>query len=297
MGLMALLGLACSTRPVGQQVEPQPNLLESSRLSGTAESRPLPPPPKPAKTRSLDELLLFFPSKYPEGNWKPEKLTFEDAWFTAQDGTRLHGWYCPCKNARAVLLHMHGNGGNLSHRAALMRYFQHGLRVTAFIFDYRGYGRSEGVPTVEGILQDVRAARTFLARREGVAEAQVVPAGQSLGGAVAVDLAAEGGARGLILESTFSSMRDVASHHYPRLAWLAPAAKLDSTARIARYNGPLLQSHGDADRTIPYSLALKLFKAANEPKRFVRIPGADHNDPPSAEYIRQLDQFIGGLPE
>jgi hypothetical protein len=99
------------------------------------------------------------------------------------------------------------------------------------------------------------------------------------------------------LESTFSSLRDIGSHHYPKLAWLVPAGKLDSVARIAGYKGPLLQSHGDADRTIPYALGLKLFKAANDPKQFVRIAGGDHNDPSSAECLRELDRFISNLPE
>jgi fermentation-respiration switch protein FrsA (DUF1100 family) len=189
---------------------PSPNIVDpDSRHSDSAEQSSNHPASsgvssssslKSAKTPSLDELLLFFPSKYPDGNWKPGGLKFEDAWFKSDDGTRLHGWYCPCDNPRAVLLHAHGNAGNLSHRADLMKYYQEKLRVTAFIFDYRGYGRSEGTPTAEGILQDARAARKFLARRAAVTESQIVISGQSLGGAVAIDLAAKDGACGLVIE-------------------------------------------------------------------------------------------------
>jgi uncharacterized protein len=247
--------------------------------------------------QTLDELLLFFPSKHPVGNWKPDGLQFEDAWFSALDGTRLHGWYCPCENARAVVLFAHGNAGNLSHRAQRLKYLHDELRVTTLIFDYRGYGRSEGTPRVEGVLEDARAARKSLAGRAGVNESQVVLWGESVGGAVAVQLASEGGARGLILESTFSSLRDVASVHYPRAAWLIPADKLDSASRIGSYNGPLLQSHGDVDRTIPIALGLKLFEAAKGRKQFVRMEGNDHNDEPSTDYLRELDRFIGDLPE
>ncbi|MFL5243872.1 MAG: alpha/beta hydrolase, partial [Gemmataceae bacterium] len=244
-----------------------------------------------------DELLLFYPSKYPEGNWQPPNLAFEDAWFNAEDGTRLHGWYCLCENARAVLLYAHGNGGNLAQLSQLLTYFQNQLRVAALAFDYRGYGRSEGDPSAQGILQDARAARAFLAERARVKPSEIVLMGRSLGGAVVAQLAGDVRPRGLILESTFSSLRDEAAYHYPRLAWLVPENKLNSVAQLERYDGPLLVSHGDADRTIPYQLGLKLFEAAKGPKHFVRIPGGDHNDPQSAEYFQQLDEFIADLPK
>jgi hypothetical protein len=260
-------------------------------LDGDSSSSAKPEQPRP----SLDELLLFFPSKYPHGNWKPEGLAFEDVWFDSDDGTRIHGWYCPCERPRAVLLYAHGNAGNVSHRAPLLARLQQQLRVSVLIFDYRGYGRSEGIATVEGILRDARAARALLAEHAGVHESEIVLMGRSLGGAVAVQLAAEARPRGLILESTFSTLRDVAAVHYPKLAWLVPADKLDSAAQITRFQGPLLQSHGDADRTIPYDLGQKLFRAAGEPKQFVTIPHGDHNHPQSAEYYEQLDRFLDSL--
>lgn len=250
---------------------------------------------KTAVTPTLDDLLLFYPSKYPQGDWQPQGVNFEDVWFKAKDGTQLHGWYCPCENPRAVILFAHGNAGNLSQRSGLMRYFQTQLRVTAFIFDYRGYGRSEGVPMVEGIMQDARAARALLAHLAAVPESQIVLMGRSLGGAVVVQLAAESPARALVLESTFSSFRDVAAHHYPRLAWLVPKSKLDSVSQIERYLGPLLQSHGDADSTVPYSLGLRLFAAAKGPKWWITIVGGDHNDPQSDDYYRHLNRFLDDL--
>jgi fermentation-respiration switch protein FrsA (DUF1100 family) len=255
------------------------------------------PPRKPANAQSLDELLLFFPAKYPAGDYRPAGLRFEDAWFAAADGTRLHGWYCPCERPRAVVLFAHGNAGNVSHRAPRLAKLQRDLRVAVLAFDYRGYGRSAGAPTAEGILQDARAARKFLAARAGVAERQVVLMGESLGGAVAAEVAADG-ARGLVLESTFSSLQDVAAHHYPRLAWLVPEGKLNAAARLAKYQGPLLVSHGDADRTIPYELGRKLYEAAAGPgKEFFTVAGGDHNDPRPAEYYQVLDRFLGSLPQ
>jgi fermentation-respiration switch protein FrsA (DUF1100 family) len=246
-----------------------------------------------SKGQSLDELLLFFPSKYPEGKWEPRGLHFEDAWFDAKDGTRIHGWYCPCEKPQAVLLYAHGNAGNLSYLSGLLQYFQNELRVTTLVFDYRGYGRSKGVPTVEGVLDDARAARSFLAKHADVNESEIVLMGRSLGGAVVVQLAADNAPRGLIIESTFSSLVDVATQHYGAFAAaLIPADRLNSAAKIGQYKGPLLQSHGDADRTIPYSLGVKLFEKANEPKKFVTIRGGDHNDPQSDEYFRELNGFL-----
>jgi fermentation-respiration switch protein FrsA (DUF1100 family) len=282
--------------PSGPTSVPKSPASNPAASHGNAPTQSGSPAPKQAKPPTLDELLLFYPSKYPDGDWKPKGLSFEDVWFQAEDGTRLHGWYCPCDKPRAILLFAHGNAGNLSHRSGRMQYFQKQLRVTALIFDYRGYGRSDGVPTVAGILQDARAARMRLAHLAAVPESQIVLMGRSLGGAVVVQLAAEAAARGLILESTFSSFQDVAAHHYPRLAWLVPKSKLNSLTQIKCYNGPLLQSHGDADSTVPYALGWKLFRAANDPKRWVRIYGGDHNSPQSTDYYRQLDRFLNDLP-
>jgi fermentation-respiration switch protein FrsA (DUF1100 family) len=247
------------------------------------------PPP------SLDELLLFFPSKYPVGDWTPADLRFEDAWFSAEDGTRLHGWYCPCEHPRATVLIAHGNAGNVALRASWLQYLQSKMRVATFMFDYRGYGRSEGVPSVEGTLQDARAARAKLSEMSAVKPSEMLLMGESLGGAIAVHLAAESPPRGLILQSTFSSLRDVADAHYPKLSWLIPPTKLDSASQIARYHGPLFQSHGEADRTIPLALGEKLFRAANEPKSLFRIAGADHNNWLTEQYPSRLDEFISSL--
>jgi fermentation-respiration switch protein FrsA (DUF1100 family) len=246
-------------------------------------------------TQSIDERLLFFPATFPIGDWEPVGLKYSNVGFAAVDGLRIHGWYCRCENPRAFVLYMHGNAGNITHRADVMRLLQGRLRASALIFDYRGYGRSEGKPTVDGILNDARAARRFLANHAKIKESEIVLIGNSLGGAVAVQLAAEQGPRALVLENTFSSLKDVASHHYPALAWLVSGKRLNSAGQIARYHGPLLQCHGDADRTIPFESGTKLFAAANEPKQFVRIRGGDHNDWLSDEYYSKLDALLDAI--
>ncbi len=245
----------------------------------------------------LENSLIFFPSVYPDGDWEPANIAVEDAWFETQDGSRLHGWYVPADNPRAVVLFAHGNGGNLSHRIDILDALSSALGASVLILDYRGYGRSEGRPSAEGILADGRAARRWLAKRAGVDESQVVLMGESIGGAVMVDLASRDGARALVLENTFTSLPDVAAYHYPWLpVRLVMRSQLNSAGKIGNYHGPLLQFHGDADRIIPFQLGQKLFDAANEPKRLVVIPLADHNDPRTRKFYQELDRFFGELP-
>ena len=246
--------------------------------------------------RSLDEMLTFFPSKYPQGNWTPPDLDFEDCWFTTEDNVKLHGWYCRHPEARAVVLFAHGNAGNLAGRAPVLKLLNEQLQLSVLIFDYRGYGQSKGTPTVKGVLLDARAARTWLAEREQIESTDIVLLGRSLGGGVMVDLAASDGARGLILESTFTSLRDVAEEMYPK--WMVHAVmrnKLNSHGIIADYSGPLLISHGDSDTVIPFAHGQSLFEAANEPKTFFKLDGTDHNDSQTGEYFEALSRFIDSL--
>jgi fermentation-respiration switch protein FrsA (DUF1100 family) len=245
---------------------------------------------------AMENSLIYFPSVYPEGDWSPQGLNFEDAWFEAADGTKLHGWYVPHPKPRAVMLIAHGNGGNLTHRRDLLEGLG-ALGVTSLIFDYRGYGRSGGSPTEAGILADARAARRWLAERAGVREGDIVLFGESLGGGVMVDLAAADGARALVLENTFTSLVDVAAFHYPWLpVRLLLRTRMDSAAKIGKYRGPLLQFHGDADTIIPLAIGERLFDAAGEPKQFVVIHGGDHNDPRTGQFFAALDEFLTRLP-
>ncbi len=255
----------------------------------------------------FEESFIFLPRKHPADTWNVAGSGIEDAHFEADDGTKLHGWYVPHENPRAVILFCHGNGGNITHRADTLRILHDRVGASVLIFDYRGYGRSEGKPNERGVLADARAARRWLAQREGISKdgiskdgetRKIVLMGRSLGGAVAVDLAATDGARALVLESTFTSIPDMAAEVYP---WLPVRrlvrTKLDSLGKIGAYRGPLLQSHGDADSIVPFELGQRLFEAANEPKQFVTLEGFDHNDFQPSTYYDKLTEFLDQLPD
>ncbi len=239
---------------------------------------------------------VFNPSKYPEGDWCPAGLEYEDVFFPSLDGTCLNGWYVPRENPRAVVLYLHGNSGNVTHRADILRALHEVAGVTVLIFDYRGYGRSGGRPSEKGLLADARAARAWLAWRAGVPEDQIVLLGHALGSGVAVDLAAREGAKALVLESAFTSIPDIGESYFPRLpVRLVARTELDSLGKIRRYRGPLLQAHGDQDTIVPYRLGRRLYRAAPGPKEFVTLHGHDHMDPLGEDYYHRLAGFLDRL--
>jgi fermentation-respiration switch protein FrsA (DUF1100 family) len=242
----------------------------------------------------LFENRMIFPApRYPLGDWEPAGLQREEVHFTSDDGTRLHGWYLGLPEPRGYLLYCHGNGDfvpNLGHYADRLR---RRYQLSVFVFDYRGYGKSEGRPHEAGVMADARAARQWLASTGNVPISEVILMGRSLGGAVAVELAAQSGARALVLESTFTSMPDVASYHFP---WLPVrqimATRMNSLDKIKEYHGPLLQSHGTEDEIVPFVLGQRLFEAAPGPKQFIPLPGLGHNEPQPPFYDVALAAFL-----
>jgi len=252
-------------------------------------------------------LVLLFAENYllypapaypnPNGDWTANYLPHEDIEFTCADGTKLHGWLVEHEEPRAVILYCHGNGDCLGYLGWYLKELRDRQRVTVFAFDYRGYGKSEGTPSEAGLIADGGAAQQWVAERLQLKPDQVVLMGRSLGGSVAVDLAATNGARGLILQNTPSSIPDAAA----RIYWFAPVHWLmknryDSVAKIGRYRGPLLQSHGTADTLVPIALGRKLFDAApSSQKRFFVLDHGGHNDPEPPGYDAALDEFLESL--
>ncbi len=227
---------------------------------------------------------------------RPMGLEIEDVWFEAEDGTRIHAWYVEHPEPRAQVLYAHGNAGDVSLRGRLVQRLRDRFRVSVLIFDYRGFGQSEGSPHEAGVLMDARAARDWLAQRAGIEGDEVVLLGCSLGTGVVVDLAARDGARGLVLQSPYTSLPDVAGGKVPFLpVHLVMRNRFESLKKIGQYRGPLLIGHGDSDPLIPVSMAQQLFEAAHEPKTLIIRQGGDHDRPIGEEFLERLDRFFDEL--
>ena len=225
------------------------------------------------------EQLLIYPQSLTPSFSAPEPTGGRQIWVETKDHQRLDARYFAHPYPQAVALYCHGNVGTVDKWSVLIGRLSQMHRLSILVFDYRGYGRSTGIAHERGIIQDAEAAQDWLAQENGIQPSDMVLIGRSLGGAVAVDLASKRGARGLILESTFSSLPDVAERH---AGWLLPnwnmTQRLNSSEKIKNYRGPLLQSHGTADHLIPLSVAQELFERAPGPKKFIVVPDANHSD-------------------
>ena len=209
---------------------------------------------------------------------QPEKLGLrgEGLFLQAEDGVRIHAFWLPVEGADKAILYLHGNGGNASLALPTASEF---LRFGAgvLVLDYRGYGLSDGVPTEEGVYLDAQAGLAYLMDVQGFPEDHIIVMGQSLGGAVAVDLAQGRELGGLLLESTFDSLANIFHSRFPFMKSLL-AGRFDSDRKILQVASPVLFLHGDLDRTVPLASGERLFSLAPEPRDFLVIEGARHND-------------------
>lgn len=222
---------------------------------------------------SLEGRFIYYPSRAHSGDPASVGLSFRDLTFIAEDGVKLHGWLIPGRTP-TTLLYSHGNGGNITDRLSIARMLSDQLGVGLFMYDYRGYGRSEGAPSEAGLIRDAIAARAA-ALREGVAPEDLVYYGRSLGAAVTVELALAHPPRAVVLEAPFASVRAMANSVLPG-AGLLFRTRWDTQGRIPRLRAPLLVLHGDADEVVPYEQGRAVFTAAPEPKTFVTIRSGRH---------------------
>jgi fermentation-respiration switch protein FrsA (DUF1100 family) len=240
------------------------------------------------------ERLLYFPSRMITGSPADAGLPYDEVSIVSADSIRLHGWFVPAPSARLTVLFCHGNGGNVSILTGTAAVF-HRLGCNILLFDYRGYGRSEGTPGEEGTYADALAAWEHLTVTRGIPGDQVVVVGRSLGGAVAAWLAGRVQPAGLVLEAAFTSVPDMAAELYP---WLPTSVltrfRYDTRAAVAGVRAPLLVVHPRNDDVVPFSHGLALYHAANDPKRFIELEGG-HNDAfgwTQERYITGLGRFF-----
>ncbi len=232
--------------------------------------------------RMLENRFIFYPEVTPRKSTTRllGGVRVTDVWMTTEDGVRIHGWKSGDLTASPVILFLHGNAGNITHRADRVSGLV-GQGLGVLIIDYRGYGQSEGEPDEEGLYADARAAHDHLVVVEGVSPSRIVILGRSLGGAVAVNLATERTVAALIVESSFTSASDMAMEMFgPLPVHLLARSRFDSEDKVGRLAVPKLFMHGDRDDVVPHWMGKKLFDTASGPKEWVELAGADHNDAP-----------------
>lgn len=242
--------------------------------------------------------MVFFPIKELRGAPASWGMEYEDVTIESLDKTaKLHGWFIPAKGASKTLLFFHGNAGNISHRGESIRIF-HKAGLNVFIIDYRGYGASTGKPSEQGVYDDARSVWQYLTGERGVADSNIIIFGRSLGGVIATQLASEVKPAGLIVESVFSSAKDVARQLMPVISRLVFIRyQFDAEQMIRNVRVPLLVLHSPADDIIPFNLGKKVYDAANDPKLFYEMKG-DHNGgflESQPEYQQTLEKFIASL--
>jgi fermentation-respiration switch protein FrsA (DUF1100 family) len=226
--------------------------------------------------------LAFVPSRDLSVTPGDIGLSFEDIFIEVADGERVHGWYFPVEGSAVVAMLCHGNAGNISHRLETAEFLT-SIGVNVLLFDYRGYGRSDGKPSEENAYADAEAAYRWLLSDKGFGSEQVIIFGRSLGGAVAVELATRVSCRALIVESSFSSVKDLGRRMFPYMPiGLLLRFEFDSAEKIASLDCPKVICHSPVDEIVPYDLGRKLYEAAAEPKTWIELSGG-HNE---REYFR-----------
>jgi fermentation-respiration switch protein FrsA (DUF1100 family) len=227
----------------------------------------------------LERHLVFRPCS-PARSWDaPVDSDTQDVNLVSVDGVRIHAWWLPPRERSAgAILIAHGNGGNLSHRGQLAADLRRTTGAGVLIFDYPGYGKSEGQPTEATCYDSAEAAFHWLTDEAKIPANRIVLLGESLGGGVAVELATRHDHRALVLLYTFTSLPAAAKYHYPFLpVYTLMRTRFDNLTKITQCRRPVLIVHGTADGVIPFTQSEQLFAAANEPKEFLRLEGIGHD--------------------
>jgi uncharacterized protein len=241
---------------------------------------------------------IYYPQKEIQLTPLQVNLPFDDVYIKTKDGLSINGWFISAPNAKYALLFLHGNAGNIGDRIDKISLL-HEIGLNIFIIDYRGYGKSQGSPSEAGFYLDSQAAYDYLLNGRNLKAEQLILYGESLGTAVAIDLAYRKKSGAVIAEGAFSRGRDMARVVYPFLPAFLFADSFNSLKKIAGIGSPKLFMHSSEDEVVPFALAKKLYNAAKEPKRFEQLQGG-HNMAfldSKEKYISSISSFVKWLKE
>ena len=245
--------------------------------------------------RYIETRTLFYPTK--EISFLPDRanLKFQGVFFKTSDNVKLNGWFVHSEGSEYTILFCHGNAGNISHRIEKLKFFNE-LGCSVFIIDYRGYGKSQGRPSEGGFYKDAKAAYKYLLSRR-IFPDQIIGYGESIGGAVIVDLASREKMKAIILDSTISSVKDMIKCTYPFVPYWVFSSRFDSESKIKSIKIPKLIIHSLNDEIVPYQLGKKLYEASPEPKDFLQIQGGHNSNFYESEELlrKKIGDFIEKL--
>lgn len=245
----------------------------------------------------MEDSMVFQAPSSSRGNWNPAAHHAEETQVPSADDFQLDTWIIRHPSPKAVLIYCHGNAETLGLIGPELGEMSKQWQVTVVSYDYHGYGKTGGKPSERAILKDALAIGDWSRKQEFARGLPIIAFGRSLGGASAVEMAANGQVDALILDRTFSATVDVAAYRYPivPVRWLMKN-QFRSIEKIGLYQGPLLQFHGDVDEVVPYRFGKKLFEAStSENKEFVTIPGLYHNDPFPDACVEKVKAFIPSI--
>ncbi len=244
--------------------------------------------------RYFEQKNLYFPFKEIEATPENIGLDFEEIALTSGDGVSISGWFIPSVSSRAVLIFCHGNGGNISHRLEKIRILNE-LGLDVLIFDYRGYGKSEGRPSEAGLYLDTEAMYEYLVKEKAILSRKIIGYGESLGGAVVINLAVNREMGGVIIEDSFTSVREMGKKLFPFVPAFLYKSRYDSIGKIQHIKIPKLIFHSINDEIIPFEQGKRLYDVSPEPKEFVQLNGG-HNDAFFLSrdlYSLKISSFVG----
>jgi fermentation-respiration switch protein FrsA (DUF1100 family) len=231
--------------------------------------------------RVFETRMIYFPDTPGrlDGDWHPRGLAVEDVWLHTSDAVKLHAWWIAAPGAEFTFVAFHGNAANIANRADMYQVLR-SIPANVLAVEYRGYGKSEGKPDEAGLYLDAQAAYEYLLKERGIAPRRIVALGQSLGTAVATDLASQREVAGLVLEAPFASAASMARRVFPFLpgAGRVAKSKFETGKKLATLRAPVLVMHCKDDPVIPFAAGEEVFRMAREPKTFVRIEGFCHEE-------------------